>query len=119
MGRNSATKIRKRTLRQVGTRRVEPVEWVPLPSDIDLTIVRFARLSPHGRPERCGMPSEDRQVRGVTKSDTRSKVVFDTVEDAEAAAEALFHITHDPLYPYLCKRTGDGHFHLSSRPGAQ
>lgn len=77
---------------------------------------RHARLTRNGRPIFCA-PSQaelrgtviPRQGRG-----TDGKVIYPTREAAEAAARELEELGTRPLRSYLCGRSRNGHFHLTS-----
>jgi hypothetical protein len=44
------------------------------------------------------------------------KVLFDSLDAAESCARVLQHAGSDPMYPYLCKRSEKGHWHLATEP---
>lgn len=83
-------------------------------------IQRFARLHPSGRPVFC-TPSQAElagEIRRVTAWGNDGKVVFDSLERAEACARVLESIGCEPLLAYECKRGGSDHHHLTGRGAA-
>lgn len=82
---------------------------------------RHARLTRNGRPIFCA-PSQaelrgtviPRQGRG-----TDGKVIYPTREAAEAAARELEDLGARPLRSYVCGRSRNGHYHLTSDSGAR
>jgi len=82
---------------------------------------RHARLTRSGRPIFCAPSRAElrgavipRQGRG-----TDGKVIYPTREAAEAAARELEELGARPLRPYLCGRSRNGHFHLTTDGGAR
>lgn len=76
---------------------------------------KWARLSPNGRPIRCGIPRveiEDRERRRLPR--LKPKVIFDTIEKARAAEKELRANGARPQRAYVCPRSGTGHAHLTS-----
>lgn len=82
---------------------------------------RHAKLMKSGRPIFC-TPSRaeldgtvlPRQSRG-----TDGKVIYPTREAAEAAARELEALGSRALRSYLCGRSRNGHFHLTTDAGAR
>lgn len=84
-------------------------------------VLRHARLTGRGRPTFCS-PTRAEQtgaVRLAVGRGTDGKVIYPTLEAAEAAARELESLGARQLRPYLCARSRHGHFHLAtatSRP---
>lgn len=79
-------------------------------------LARHARLTRGGRPIFCAPSRAEirgaaipRQTRG-----TDGKVIYDSREEAEAAARELEDLGARPLRSYLCGRSRHGHFHLTT-----
>jgi hypothetical protein len=79
-------------------------------------ILRHARLMKNGRPVFCTPSRAEiagtaplRQTRG-----TDGKVIYSTREDAEAAARELEQLGSNYLRAYLCGRSRNGHYHLTT-----
>lgn len=73
-------------------------------------INRYCRLTTRDRFARCS-PQKHEQDRGL-----QNKVIYETEEDALACAcELELMIGSMPLYPYLCERSTNGHWHLTSK----
>lgn len=73
---------------------------------------RYARMR-EGRPVFCGpsrLEKEQRADYGIIRN---GKVIFDTREQAEAAAAALLGLTGEMFRPYACPRSRHGHHHLT------
>lgn len=64
---------------------------------------RYARLNPDGVPIVCPF----------TRGRNGPKVIFDTEEQADAAAVELGRLTSDSMTTHPC--LSGGHFHLSTR----
>ena len=84
-------------------------------------VLRHARLTGRGRPTFCS-PSRAEQA-GVVNlrsgSGTDGKVIYPTREAAEAAARELEELGARPLRSYLCGRSRNGHFHLTTDAGTR
>lgn len=78
-----------------------PKPTVPPSGRRRLILRRHARIQ-NNRPAVCG------QHRAKTK------VIYDTPESAQAAADELHALDGKTLYPYPCPRSKHGHHHHSS-----
>ena len=82
---------------------------------------RHARLTRSGRPIFCA-PSQA-EIRGAViprqGRGTDGKVIYPTREAAEAAARELEELGARPLRSYLCGRSRNGHFHLTTDAGTR
>lgn len=79
----------------------------------------FARMQ-HGMPVFCA-PSQAElsgEIPRVNRWGNDGKIVFDSLERAEACARMLESIGCDPLRAYECKRGSRGHHHLTTRGAA-
>lgn len=79
-------------------------------------VLRHARLTGRGRPTFCS-PSRAEQsgvVELSTGRGTDGKVIYPTLEAAEAAARELEGLGARRLRPYRCDRSRHGHFHLAT-----
>lgn len=86
-------------------------------------VARHARLQKNGRPVFCTPSRAElagtvalRQGRG-----TDGKVIYETRDEAEAAARELEDLGAQAMRAYRCNRSRSGHYHLTSdstrRPG--
>ncbi len=79
-------------------------------------VLRHARLTGRGRPTFCS-PTRAEQagaVRLTSGRGTDGKVIYPTLEAAEAAARELEGLGSRSLRPYLCDRSRHGHYHLAT-----
>jgi hypothetical protein len=79
-------------------------------------VLRHARLTGRGRPTFCS-PSRAEQTGSVRLrhgAGTDGKVIYPTLDAAEAAARELEELGARRLRPYLCDRSRHGHFHLAT-----
>lgn len=65
---------------------------------------QYARIGKKGRPAMCG------------PAGSRPHVIFDTVKDAQAAADKLTRFLGIPQYVYPCRHSRSGHLHLTTKP---
>ncbi len=79
-------------------------------------VARHARLQRNGRPVFCTPSRAElagtvalRQGRG-----TDGKVIYESREDAEAAARELEGLGSQAMRAYRCNRSRSGHYHLTS-----
>lgn len=104
---------------------VEPMPAVPaarppsrgvVDSDRGRVLVRYARLMRNGRPEVCLPGRRERAAldprSAVFGSD--GKVIYPDRVAAECAARELEALGARAQRPYLCARSRNGHFHLTT-----
>lgn len=79
-------------------------------------VLRHARLTGRGRPTFCSPTRAEQSgaVRLPRGRGTDGKVIYPTLEAAEAAARELEGLGARRLRPYLCARSRSGHFHLAT-----
>lgn len=79
-------------------------------------VARHARLQRNGRPVFC-TPSRDELAGRVGMRQghgTNGKVIYETRDEAEAAARELEELGSRSLRAYRCNRSRRGHFHLAT-----
>lgn len=79
-------------------------------------VARYARTLPSGRPMYCKPSREERSGEVVRKQGpgTDGKVIYPNKDAADAAGRELEALGGRPLRPYACKRSRNGHFHLTT-----
>ena len=79
-------------------------------------LCRHARLTRAGNPIFCAPSRAERSGRVPLRQTrgTDGKVIYSTREAAEAAARELESLGARPLRSYLCGRSRNGHFHLTT-----
>lgn len=77
-------------------------------------VERYARKRRNGRVVLC-TPTHAERAAGDAHS--AGKPVYDTTEDARAAAAELVRLGSRPLEPYDCHRSQHGHVHLRTKRG--
>lgn len=77
---------------------------------------QYARTMSNGNLMYCkGSRLEAQQRKTWGKKPIRSKIIFNSVEDAEKWAEILFKRTGVKRRAYLCPRSKHGHAHLTTK----
>lgn len=77
---------------------------------------KYARTFRSGNPRICVPGQMEIRERGWTvHTGSDGKVIYDTREQAEAAAKALRKLGWPPLVAYPCDRSKHGHHHLTSK----
>ncbi|MDN5857962.1 MAG: hypothetical protein L0H84_05005 [Pseudonocardia sp.] len=101
---------------QAGIEHVLPVQRGVRNAARGEVVARYARLQRNGRPVFCTPSRAElagivalRQGRG-----TDGKVIYESREDAEAAARELEELGAQAMRAYRCNRSRGGHYHLTS-----
>lgn len=72
----------------------------------------------HGKPMQC-RPSLAERTEGKSRNGGTYKIIFDTQENAEAAARELGEVYGEPMKAYLCKfGKHSDHFHVTNESPA-
>lgn len=75
---------------------------------------KYARLTKAGKPIRC-RPSKveiNQPFQRVMPEGTDGKIIYDTRQNAQLAANEFFRLTRTFQSPYRCRRSRSGHYHL-------
>ena len=79
-------------------------------------IIRYARLLPSGKPVFCNPSQWERYGASPRRQGAGSdgKPIYDSRESAETAGRELEALGAWPLRAFLCRRSGSGHYHLTT-----
>lgn len=65
------------------------------------------------KPMRCKAGKDER---GGGLLAAEGKIIYDSLEQAQAAADAMWRLLHERRqFPYPCERSKHGHYHLTTR----
>lgn len=104
--------------------KLTPQQFEAARREIIRKYCRMTKPGPEGKPKFCNAGRDELRKRGRLRSGQenlpggralQTKVIFDSVEAAQACEQELYalHGVHQRAYP--CPRSRHGHAHLSSR----
>lgn len=84
---------------------MRPRPTLPIEARRRLILARYARIGKKGKPAIC-----------VSTASSKTKVIFSTAEQAQAAADELTTLLGVQQYIYPCPQSRKGHHHLTTNP---